>query len=152
MTKKEEGRQLPIDYISKSMTDVESRYPCMERLALALVSSAWRLRPYFQAHSIKVIPNFPLKQVFNKPKTSGRLTKWAMELSDYDINFELRNALKGPTVTDFVIEMTPYNAMLQGDDQCTLYVDDSSNKKGCGAGELLLTPDGLCFEYALKSE
>ncbi|XP_022159003.1 uncharacterized protein LOC111025448 [Momordica charantia] len=93
---KQEGVcQSPIYYTSKAMTEAETRYPKMEKLALALVTSARRLRPYFQAHTVVVLTNLPLKNIFHKPETSGRLMKWAMELSEYDIQFEPRTTLKG---------------------------------------------------------
>jgi len=43
----------------KGFTDAESRYPDIDKLALALfkVVSARRLRPYFQAHTIHVLTN-----------------------------------------------------------------------------------------------
>ncbi|KAM6578296.1 hypothetical protein CsatB_030133 [Cannabis sativa] len=52
----------------------------MEKLAFALITSSRKLRPYFQAHSIEVLTNYPLRQVLAKPEASGRLLKWAMEL------------------------------------------------------------------------
>jgi hypothetical protein len=64
-----------VQYVSKSLQDAETRYPKIEKLALALVISARKLRPYFQAHTIIVLTNLPLKQVLQKPETSGRLIK-----------------------------------------------------------------------------
>ncbi|XP_022154999.1 uncharacterized protein LOC111022143 [Momordica charantia] len=58
---KQEDRvlQSPVYYTSKAMTEAETRYPQLEKLALALVTSAQRLRSYFQAHTIVVLTNFP---------------------------------------------------------------------------------------------
>jgi len=39
--------QKPIYYVSKTLIDAETRYPAMEKLALAVVMSARKLRPYF---------------------------------------------------------------------------------------------------------
>ncbi|KAK3042893.1 hypothetical protein RJ639_001166 [Escallonia herrerae] len=39
--------QKPIYYVSKVLQDVETRYPKIDRIALALITSARRLRPYF---------------------------------------------------------------------------------------------------------
>ena len=73
----EEGRQQkPVDYVSKRLLGVESRYPAMEKLALSLIHASRKLRPYFQAHSIRVYTDKPLRQVLAKPETSGRLLKW----------------------------------------------------------------------------
>ena len=71
---REEGNmQLPIYYVSKALLDAETRYSHLEKLALALIVAARKLRPYFQAHPIVVITSFPLKLVFHKPEVSGRL-------------------------------------------------------------------------------
>ncbi|XP_022155870.1 uncharacterized protein LOC111022883 [Momordica charantia] len=132
------------------MTEAETRYPQMEKLALALVTSARRLRPYFQAHTVLVLTNLPLKNIFLKPETSGRLMKWALELSEYDIQFGPRTALKGQAVADFIAELTPPSQSTESDLSWTIYVDGSSNERGCGAGILLLAPGGERFEYALR--
>ena len=42
--------QTPIYYVIKALQDAEMRYPKIEKLALALVVGAKKLRPYFQAH------------------------------------------------------------------------------------------------------
>ena len=43
----DEGKQSPIYYVSKSLLDAETRYSQLEKLALALVTAARKLRPYF---------------------------------------------------------------------------------------------------------
>ncbi|KAM2747169.1 hypothetical protein PS2_022681 [Malus domestica] len=54
----------PVYYASKALQDVETRYSSIEKLALALVMFARKLCPYFQAHSIIVLTNHPLLQIF----------------------------------------------------------------------------------------
>ena len=76
----------------------------MEKLILALVTAAQKLCPYFQAHTIKVLIEYPMKQVLHKPETSGRLMKWAIELSEFDIRYKPKTAIKGQILADFVIE------------------------------------------------
>lgn len=117
---------------------------------MALVTSARRLHPYFQAQKIVVLTNFPLRQVFQKLETSGRLTKWALELSEYEIYFEPRVSLKVQAVADFVVELMPSQVATDLKQQWTLYVDGSSNEKGCGARTLLQSSEGTRFEYALR--
>ena len=57
----------------------------MEKLILALVIAARKLRPYFQAHTIEFPTEYPMKQVLHKPETFGSLMKWAIELREFDI-------------------------------------------------------------------
>ena len=57
-------------YCSRALRGAEERYPMMEKLILALVTAAWKLRPYVQAHTIEVQTEYPMKQVLHKPETS----------------------------------------------------------------------------------
>ena len=77
--------QYPVYYCSRALRGVEERYPSMEKLILALVTAARKLRPYFQAHTIEVPTEYLMKQLLHKLETSGRLMKWAIELSEFDI-------------------------------------------------------------------
>ncbi|GKA20938.1 reverse transcriptase domain-containing protein [Tanacetum coccineum] len=45
---KRDGRQMPIHYVSRSLQGAETNYALMEKLTLALVYVAKRLRRYFQ--------------------------------------------------------------------------------------------------------
>ena len=67
----------------------------MENLILVLVTAARKLRPYFQAHNIEVPTEYSMKQVLHKPEVSGRLMKWAIELSEFDIRYKPKSAIKG---------------------------------------------------------
>ncbi|CAL2239171.1 unnamed protein product [Prunus armeniaca] len=170
LIRKPEKAELPIFYVSKVLQSAELRYPPLEQLALALVVSARRLRPYFQAHEVTVLMNQPLRQVLQKPETSGRLVKWAIELGEFDIQFKPRPAEKGQAVADFISELTPpalsepsspsviptapEKMNTERFDTSTplwiLHVDGSANQQGCGAGLVLTTPDGRKIEYALR--
>ena len=68
-----EGIEYPIYYISKALTPLETRYFNAEKLALALVTAARKLRAYFSAHPIVVYTNAPCRKVLHKPDSSGRL-------------------------------------------------------------------------------
>ena len=46
--------QHPVYYCSRALRGAEKRYPRMEKLILALVTVARKLRSYFQAHTIEV--------------------------------------------------------------------------------------------------
>ena len=46
--------QHPVYYCSRALRGAEERYPKMEKLILALVTTTRKLRPYFQAHTIEI--------------------------------------------------------------------------------------------------
>ncbi|XP_027166658.1 uncharacterized protein LOC113766692 [Coffea eugenioides] len=44
----------------------------------------------------------PLKQILSKPESSGRMVKWAVELSEYDLGYQPRTAIKAQALADFI--------------------------------------------------
>ena len=66
----------PVFFVSKSLTDAETRYSHLERAALALQTAAQKLRPYFQAHSVMVLTDLPLRGTIHKPDLSERMVRW----------------------------------------------------------------------------
>ena len=104
LIKDEGGRQQPIYYVSQVLKDAETRYPSVEKFAYALVMASRKLRHYFQGRDIKVITNQPLKKILHKPDLSGRLINWAVELSQFNISYEPRKAIKAQALSDFIVE------------------------------------------------
>lgn len=85
LIREEDRVQRPIYYMSHALLDAKTRYPMIEKMALTLVISTGKLRPYFQAHTIVVLTNQPLRQVMQKLEPSGRLVQWAVDLGEHDI-------------------------------------------------------------------
>ena len=147
--------QHPVYYCSCALRGAEERYSKMEKLILALVIAARKLRPYFQAHTIEVPTEYPMKQVLHQPEVSGRLMKWAIELSEFDIRYKPKTAVKGQVLADFVMEFTPIHLAepAQPRDDLPIWklsVDGASNAQGSSAGLILTSPEGIDIEYALR--
>ena len=85
---REEGRvQKSMYYTSRALREAEGRYPQIEKLAFALITTSRKLRHYFQAHVINIMTDHPLKKAMNKLEVAGRLIQWAVELSEFDIKY-----------------------------------------------------------------
>ena len=67
----------------------------MEKLAFALIIAARRLKPYFQAHTIVVLTDKPLKTAMSSPEVAGRMALWAVKLSEFDIQYRPQTTVKG---------------------------------------------------------
>ena len=78
----------------------------MEKLALALMTAARKLKPYFQAHVTVVLTDQPLKKAMSSPEAAGRMALWAIELSEFDVHYRPRTSMKGQVVADFIAEYT----------------------------------------------
>ncbi|KAL0716302.1 hypothetical protein Bca4012_065624 [Brassica carinata] len=153
LIREERGEQKPIFYISKTLLDAETRYPLMEKLAFAVVTSARKLRPYFQSHTIVIITTFPLRTILHSPSQSGRLAKWAIELSEYDVEYRPRTCAKSQVLADFLVEL-PMGDMTNTEPNTTwiLHVDGSSSRKGSGIGIWLTSPTGEILEQSFRFE
>ena len=106
LIREEEKVQKPVYYASRAFRGAEERYPPMEKLAFALVTAARKLKPYFQAHTVVVLTDKPLRRAMSNPDATGRLALWAIELSEFDIQYRPRTAIKGQVVVDFIAEFT----------------------------------------------
>ena len=105
--------QKPIYFVSKVLQGSEVRYQALEKAALAVVFSARRLRHYFQSFEVWVMTDLPIQKVLKKPDVAGRMVKWAVELSEFDVKYEPRGPIKGQISADFVVELfaeTTHNA------------------------------------------
>ena len=124
----------------------------MENLILALVTVTRKLRLYFQAHTIEIPTEYPMKQVLHKLETSRRLMKWAIELSEFDIRYKPKTA-KGQVLADFVMEFTSAEPAKNAQTNLSIWklsVDGASNAQGSGEGLILTSPEGIDIEYALR--
>ena len=77
----------------------------MEKLAFALVTTARKLKPYFQAHTIIVLIDLidqPPKRAMSSLKAAERMALWAIELSEFDIQYRPQTAIKGQAMADFI--------------------------------------------------
>ena len=99
--------QCPVYYTSKTMTEVETRYPPLEKVGLALITAAKKLPQYFQAHTIYVVTQYPVQAMFHKADFTGRIWKWGAKISTLGVKYLPRTAIKGQILADFVAEFTP---------------------------------------------
>ncbi|RVX20872.1 hypothetical protein CK203_002460 [Vitis vinifera] len=145
--------QKPIYYVNRALADVETRYSKMELTALAIRSVAQKLRPYFQAHSVVVLTDQPLRNILHKPDLTGRMLQWVVELSEFGIEFQPRLSMKGQVMADFVLEYSRRPSQRQEPSEkewWTLRVDGASRSLRSGVGLLLQSPIGEHLEQAIR--
>jgi len=82
--------QKPIYFVSKVLQGSEVRYQALEKATLVFVFSARRLRHYFQSFKVWVMTDLPIQKVLKKPDIAGRMVKWVVELSEFDVKYEPR--------------------------------------------------------------
>lgn len=94
--------------MSRTFQGAEAKYPRTKMLAFALVVTVRRLRSYSQAHSMKVLTDVPLMKILQKPDVSDRMTNWAIELSEFEIEYLPQTTIKGHVLADFVAKFSDF--------------------------------------------
>ncbi|GLJ56018.1 hypothetical protein SUGI_1202730 [Cryptomeria japonica] len=106
-----EGKECVVYYISRTLVGYELNYTPIERACLAIILVATKLRHYLLTHKVQLIAKIdPLKYLLNKATLTGHLAKWVMILSEFDIEYVDRKAIKGQVIADQLA-----NAPLIGD-------------------------------------
>lgn len=142
----------------------ELNYTPIERECLTLVFSTQKLRHYMLNKKTKLIAKIdPLKYLLSKGALTGRTTKWVMLLSEFDIEYVDRKAIKGQVIADQLIDAPlagDHPILIELPDEFIMTIATSSTWKlyfygscmqnGSGAGILLITPQGDCIPKSYK--
>ena len=83
-----------------------------------------------------------------------------LELSEYDITFQLHTSLKSQVLADFIADCAPnstpqvdkelLNLTERSNSKWTLTVDGSSNVNGAGIGLVQTSPEGDLIQQAIR--
>jgi hypothetical protein len=114
---------------------------------------ARKLWHYFEAHTIKVLTNQPLNDIFGNRDSSDRISKWVMELSEYVIDFEKRNVIKSHILANFVVEWTEPNSRIEGivpESLWLIYCDRAWGNAKADAVAILMSPSEINLSYAAR--
>jgi hypothetical protein len=60
----------------------------------AVLIAKRKLHHYFESHPVTVVMSFPLGEVIQNWDTTGRITKWALELMGQGISYAPQMAIK----------------------------------------------------------
>ncbi|XP_072077837.1 uncharacterized protein [Arachis hypogaea] len=135
----ENGYEWAIYYLSRVLTNIETRYSSIERLYLSLYYACTKLKCYMVAKPVKIIAQTDLvKYMLSSPMLRGRLGKWMLALTEFDLQYVLAKAVKGQVIANFLVDNSN-NLNIQGEkvldikvNYCKLYFDGSKHKDGAG--------------------
>ncbi|RVW67504.1 Retrovirus-related Pol polyprotein from transposon 17.6 [Vitis vinifera] len=111
------GKERAIYYLSKRMLEYEVKYVMIERFCLALVWATRRLRHYMTEYSVHLISRLdPLRYLFDRPALTGRLMRWLVLLTEFDIQYVSQKSVKGSIVADHLASLPISDSRLVDDD------------------------------------
>jgi ribonuclease HI len=143
------GKERVIYYQSRRLVDAETRYSGIEKLCLCLYFSCIKLRYYLLSAECTVICKDDVaKYMLSMPILSGRIGKWILALSNFDLHYESAKAVKGQIMANFVTQHCNTMDSLEVA-PCTLLFDGSTCDQGAGIGIVLISPRGRKYEFSL---
>ena len=145
-----EGKELVIYYLRRRLVVLETRYSAIEKLCLCLYFSCAKLRHYLLSVECTVIwKDDVVKYMFSMPILSGRIGKWILALSEFDLRYESAKAVKGQMMADFVTQYCNVVGSLEVA-PWTLFFDGSIFDQGAGISIVLILPRGRKYEFSLS--
>ena len=90
--------------MSKSLHKAEIHYSPFEKAILVVVHGTQKLPHYFQAHTVVILTQLPLKTILRSADYTGRIEKWGTILGAFDIKYMPRTSIKVQILADLVAE------------------------------------------------
>ncbi|KAA3472692.1 gag/pol polyprotein [Gossypium australe] len=164
-------RERAIYYLSKKFTEYEAKYPSIEKFGCALVWVTRRLRQYMLYHTTWLISKLdPIKYMMESPALSGRMARWQILLSEYDIIYVNQKSIKGSAIADFLATRTTEEyeplrfdfpdegLMCITEKECEsskekswkMSFDGASNALGHEIGAVLVSPEGNHYPFTAR--
>jgi hypothetical protein len=85
-----------VTYLSRKLLDPETRYSATEKLCLCVYYSCTKFRHYLLNVECIVYSKFHvIKHMLSMPVLNGRIGKWILALSKFELRFESAKAVKG---------------------------------------------------------
>jgi hypothetical protein len=140
-------------FISEAHTGSKRFYSEMEKICCVVIMSARKLQHYFEAHTIRIPTSQPLNDIFRNRDSSGRISKWAMELSEHVVDFENHSAIKSQILANFVAEWMEAGFATEGvvpESPWLVCCDGAWGAVGAKAAIILTSPSGIKLRYVAR--
>jgi hypothetical protein len=156
LLQEDDGKEFPVAYVSRQLSNAETRYTSIERLCLTFCFTCTKFRHYILSSTCTIACQYDIvRHMLHSPLLSGRLGKWAYALVEYDLTFEPLRSLRGQIVADFMVDhvvATNTDVQVLEKELWVLYFDGSVCDKGRGLGCVIVSPHGKSFDLAVRLE
>ena len=122
---------------------------------------------YFQANTVGVLTQLPLKSVLRTADYTGRIVLWNTILGAFDIKYMPRTFIKGQVLANLVAEFAESSIEVINEQRdmegksvgvistlkppCwKVYVNGAANQRGSRVGLVLISPEKTIIEKSLR--
>uniref|UniRef100_A0A2N9IUV4 RNA-directed DNA polymerase n=1 Tax=Fagus sylvatica TaxID=28930 RepID=A0A2N9IUV4_FAGSY len=135
-------KEQAIYYLSKKFTEPETRYLLVEKTCCALAWASKKLRQYMLYYTTWLVSRMdPIKYIFEKPALTGKIARWQVLLSEFDILFVARKAIKGQAIADYLADYPSEQLeLMDSDERCRKWQ----------LAQVLVSPKGQQTPIAVK--
>ena len=100
-----EGKERFLFYLSRRLLDLETRYSPIKKLCLCLYFSCTKLQHYLLSAECTVVSKSDvIKHMLSMPILNGRMRKWILALSEFNLRYESAKVVKGQVIADFITQ------------------------------------------------
>jgi hypothetical protein len=127
-------------YINKVLFDCETHYNQVQKLLYVILIMKRKLVHYFESHPVHVATSHGLREIVTNRLTTGRITKWALDLMGLDITYVPQTVIKSQALADFVAEWTKTQQSLAPvtREHWSMYFNGSFTLNGAWGGIVLI--------------
>ncbi|GKV52216.1 hypothetical protein SLEP1_g58805 [Rubroshorea leprosula] len=148
-------------YLSRCLTQTEVKYSSVEKLCLALFFAAIKLRHYLIYSEVYVVAKTDIvKYMLSRPLLRGRIGKWILALSEFNLKYIPQRAVKGQALADFLADHPCLDVEVDEEKGINLFsislvpwkliFDGSSTETMSGAGVVVISPFGLKTQMSFQ--
>lgn len=171
LVREDNGVQKSIFYMSKILKRVETRYPNIEKVVLALLLAVKKFKVYLKNNQGIVITNLLFRRILYRPEMSGQMLALSVEMGPYCLKYRPRASMNAQVLGDFIAECSfseekgggkPSSETKEGEGQekevskddhsylQTLHVDGAAGTNQSRSGAILKGLDGLVISNARR--
>ena len=98
-----EGVEHTVYYLSKKFLPQQEKYNLVEKMCLIMIWAIKKLKHYFQSYKIQVVSKiYSLRYLFQVPALTGKISRWLVLLTEFDIEYITTKVIKGKAVAEFL--------------------------------------------------
>ncbi|KAK1572795.1 hypothetical protein QYE76_048129 [Lolium multiflorum] len=144
--------QRPVYYLSEVLSLSKQNYPHYQKMTYGVYMATTKPKHYFEEHPMTVVCEAPISEIISNKDASGRIAKWAIQLSPYVPRYERRDEIKSHALADFLVDWAEMQYKLPPPEMeyWRMHFDGSNLKEGLGAGVVLTSLKGDNLRYVLQ--